>query len=257
MRLFILPAALLAAFCFYLACPQADGVFLAPLHALYGKTRRLCAAKDGSIDEPFALSMFLFLVLLIPSALGALHPIVSVLLLAPTCSAPAVIRAAGKAKRDLDAGVYANNIPVYEALVRDTCSALAPAFVLHGCAPLLLAAVGMPLYMGCGLAWCFLALQAVKDELSQAGKLFAGLSKIADKALTGLFLLSCGLVGRNPLLTLGRGAQNRLLSILGIQQDETETHAPVAGDISQAVFLCIFCLVLLCLLVSLVIFPVV
>ena len=59
-------------------------------------------------------------------------------------------------------------------------------------------------------------------------------------------LLCSGAVGRNPLRTRGRGAQGRLLSILGIAGDGTDTHAPMAGDIPQSIFLCGFASFILC-----------
>ena len=59
-------------------------------------------------------------------------------------------------------------------------------------------------------------------------------------------LLCSGAVGRNPLRTRGRGAQGRLLSILGIAGDGADTHAPMAGDIPQAIFLCGFAAFILC-----------
>ena len=54
-----------------------------------------------------------------------------------------------------------------------------------------------------------------------------------------------------------RQAQTRLMSILGIAQDGTDTHAPVSGDISQGTFLCCFCAVLLCLVLTLLLLPLV
>ena len=59
-------------------------------------------------------------------------------------------------------------------------------------------------------------------------------------------LLCAGAVGRNPLRTRGHGAQGRLLSILGIAGDGADTHAPMAGDIPQSIFLCGFASFILC-----------
>jgi len=163
----------------------------------------------------------------------------------------------GAVKRELDSGAYARDIPAYEALVRETCAALAPAFVAHVCAPLLLMAVGLPLRLSAALGWGFLALTAVSSENEQADRLLGLLIHPADAVFGFLLRLCCGVTGRNPFRTGGRGAQTRLMSILGIAQDDTDTHAPVSGDISQGTFLCCFCAVLLCLVLTLLLLPLV
>ena len=162
-----------------------------------------------------------------------------------------------RAPRELDSGAYARDIPAYEALVRETCAALAPAFVAHVCAPLLLMAVGLPLRLSAALGWGFLALTAVSGENEQADRLLGLLVHPADAVFGFLLRLCCGVTGRNPFRTGGRGAQTRLMSILGIAQDDTDTHAPVSGDISQGTFLCCFCAVLLCLVLTLLLLPLV
>jgi len=70
--------------------------------------------------------------------------------------------------------------------------------------------------------------------------------------LRTLLVLCSGLAGRNPLRTRGRDAKSRLLSILGIAGDGTDTHPPMSGDITQAIFICSFCAWLLCLVLTIV-----
>ena len=134
---------------------------------------------------------------------------------------------------------------------------LTPAFVAHVCAPLLLMAVGLPLRLSAALGWGFLALTAVSGENEQADRLLGLLVHPADAVFGFLLRLCCGVTGRNPFRTGGRGAQTRLMSILGIAQAGTDTHAPVSGDISQGTFLCCFCAVLLCLVLTLLLLPLV
>ena len=42
------------------------------------------------------------------------------------------------------------------------------------------------------------------------------------------------------------------MSILGLDEGDADGHAPVAGDVTQAVFLCCLSLALLCVLLGLV-----
>ena len=137
------------------------------------------------------------------------------------------------------------------------CAALAPAFVAHVCVPLVLMAVGLPLRLSAALGWGFLALTAVSSKNEQADRLLGLFVHPADALMKTLMLLCCGVTGRNPFRTKGRDAQTRLMSILGVAQDETATHAPVSGDISQGTFLCCFCTVLLCLVLTLLLLPLV
>ena len=73
--------------------------------------------------------------------------------------------------------------------------------------------------------------------------------------MRGMLLLCSCVVGRNPLRAHGDEPRALLLSILGIAGDGTDTHAPVAGDIAQAVFLCCFASALLCLMLTVALLP--
>ena len=161
----------------------------------------------------------------------------------------------GAVKRELDSGAYSRDIPAYESLVRETCAALAPAFVAHVCVPLVLMAVGLPLRLSAALGWGFLALSAVSNENEQADRLLGLLVRPADALFSFLLLLCSGVAGRSPFRIGGRDVKSRLINILGVAQDATATHAPVSGDISQGTFLCCFCTVFLCLVMTLLLLP--
>lgn len=240
MRLFAFPAALFLAFILYCAAPKLAEWLPRAFQKLYALFRRL----DERAPRELAFPAFLLTLMLAPFLLALIHPAVEAVLMAFPLFGLSCIPVSGAVKRELDSGAYARDIPAYEALVRETCAALAPAFVAHVCAPLLLMAVGLPLRLSAALGWGFLALTAVSGENEQADRLLGLLVHPTDAVFGFLLRLCCGVTGRNPFRTGGRGAQTRLMSILGIAQDDTDTHAPVSGDISQGTFLCCFCAVL-------------
>lgn len=253
MRLFAFPAALFLAFILYCAAPKLPNGSPAPF-----KNSMLFSGDSTSAPRAeLAFPAFLLTLMLTPFLLALIHPAVEAVLMAFPLFGLSCIPVSGAVKRELDSGAYARDIPAYEALVRETCAALAPAFVAHVCAPLLLMAVGLPLRLSAALGWGFLALTAVSGENEQADRLLGLLVHPADAVFGFLLRLCCGVTGRNPFRTGGRGAQTRLMSILGIAQDDTDTHAPVSGDISQGTFLCCFCAVLLCLVLMLLLLPLV
>ena len=253
MRLLAYPAALLLAFVLYCAAPRLAELLSLALQKLYALFGRL----DERSPRPLAFPAFLLAVMLTPFLLALIHPAVEAVLMAFPIFGLARIPQSGAVKRELDSGAYSRDIPAYEALVRETCAALAPAFAAHVCVPLVLMAVGLPLRLSAALGWGFLALTAVSSKNEQADRLLGLLIHPMDALFKALMLLCCGVTGRNPFRTKGRDAQTRLMSILGVAQDETATHAPVSGDISQGTFLCCFCTVLLCLVLTLLLLPLV
>ena len=253
MRLLAYPAALLLAFVLYCAAPRLAELLSLALQKLYALFGRL----DERSPRPLAFPAFLLAVMLTPFLLALIHPAVEAVLMAFPIFGLARIPQSGAVKRELDSGAYSRDIPAYEALVRETCAALAPAFAAHVCVPLVLMAVGLPLRLSAALGWGFLALTAVSSKNEQADRLLGLLIHPMDALFKALMLLCCGVTGRNPFRTKGRDAQTRLMSILGIAQDDTDTHAPVSGDISQGTFLCCFCTVLLCLVLTLLLLPLV
>ena len=253
MRLFAFPAALFLAFILYCAAPKFAGGLARALQKLYALFQRL----DARAPRKLAFPAFLLTLMLVPFLLALLHPAVEAVLMAFPLFGLSCIPQSGAVKRELDSGAYSRDIPAYEALVRETCAALAPAFVAHVCVPLVLMAVGLPLRLSAALGWGFLALTAVSSKNEQADRLLGLLIHPMDALFKALMLLCCGVTGRNPFRTKGRDAQTRLMSILGIAQDDTDTHAPVSGDISQGTFLCCFCTVLLCLVLTLLLLPLV
>ena len=116
-------------------------------------------------------------------------------------------------------------------------------------------AVGLPLRLSAALGWGFLALSAVSNENEQADRLLGLLVRPADALFSFLLLLCSGVAGRSPFRIGGRDVKSRLMNILGVAQDATATHAPVSGDISQGTFLCCFCTVFLCLVMTLLLLP--
>ena len=253
MRLFVYPAALFLAFVLYCAAPKFVGGLSRALQKLYALFQQL----DARAPRKLAFPAFLLTLMLVPFLLALLHPAVEAVLMAFPLFGLSCIPRSGAVKRELDSGAYSRDIPAYESLVRETCAALAPAFVAHVCVPLVLMAVGLPLRLSAALGWGFLALSAVSNENEQADRLLGLLVRPADALFSFLLLLCSGVAGRSPFRIGGRDVKSRLINILGVAQDATATHAPVSGDISQGTFLCCFCAVLLCLVLTLLLLPLV
>ena len=248
MRIFAVPAALLLACCVYMTLPAARDMLLRLIARAYAAVLRRFTRRTGETDDTPALSVFLLSLCGALALLGAIHPLLSMLLMAPAFTGLTILPACAKVKDELDSGKYARDIPAYEALVRETCAAIAPAFVADIIAPMLLCAIGMPLHVGTALGGLYLALQALSPRLSVAARASAFVYRISERIFIFFLLLCCGAVGRNPLHTHGHHAQDRLLSILHIAPGENG-RAPMAGDIAQSVFLAslsafIFCFAL-------------
>lgn len=239
MRIFAVPAAVLLACCLYLPLPLARNALYAALRRLYTPVLRAFSRKGGKADDTLALIAFLLL-MMGALLLAALHPLVAAVLMALSFTGLSVLPSCAKIKAELDAGTYARDIPAYEALVRETCTSVAPAFSKEVFAPLILCAAGMPLHMGPSLALAYAALCALSDQQPLAARIAATIQRFASRVFRAFILLCSGVVGRNPLRTQGRSDEARLLSILGIGGDGTDTHAPMAGDIPQGIFLCGF-----------------
>ena len=241
MRMLALPAACILAFILYPLLPQAERRILEAIDSSFSRFARRFS------DENQALPAFLLLLFAMSSLFAALHPAVAALLMAPLFSAPAILPGCVQMKDDLDSGKYVRDIPAYEANVRKTCAALAPAFLAGAVSPMLLCAAGMPLYIGCGLGWVYFALRELHPYSAAAQRIMVVLLRLSDRVFSFFMLLCAGVVGRNPLRTKGHDAKSHLMSILGIAQDGADTHAPMAGDIPQGIFLCCFCCALLLL----------
>lgn len=251
MRLFAYPAALFLAFILYCAAPKFAGGLARALQKLYALFQQL----DARAPRKLAFPAFLLTLMLVPFLLALLHPAVEAVLMAFPLFGLSCIPRSGAVKRELDSGAFEKDIPAYEAKVRAACAALIPEFVAHLCAPLLLMALGMPLHLGGALGWAYLALCSSCPDIPKADKLLGYIVRVSDKVFSALLVLCSGVAGRNPFRTGGHGAQNRLMNILGITDDDHATHAPVSGDISQAAFLCCFCICLLCLMLTLALIP--
>lgn len=257
MRILTLPASFLLAFLLYLPFPSVVTLRDRALCALHARIVRLFTGKKGRADEKAALAFFLLALSGCAALIGAIHPLCASVICAPVFSAPACLSLSASVKRTLDSGAFADNFSDYEAQVRETCADFAPAFVTGACAPMVLLAIGTPLYLGSALAWAYAGLRACAVCCPAARRISEAISRAAESLFVVLLVLCCGAVGRNPLRTDGKGARSRLLSILGIADGEARTHAPVSGDIVQAAFLCCFCMVLLAVLLSLVLLPLV
>ena len=245
----LLPALSLAlAFALYLPLPAA-GAWLARLpRALYHHLSGALTHRKKAADPHLTLGLLLLLILAAGAFAGALPALWQAVLCAPALSAIALLPPSAAVKRELDSGVLAHDTAAYEARVRDTCAALAPSFVADGTAPLLLCALGAPLGLSVALVWAYAVLRALStaDALSQRAVTL--LLRPADAVLRALLLLCAPLAGRSPFRVTGRRAKERLMSILGLADDGTQDHSPVAGDVTQGVFLCCLCLALLCVI---------
>lgn len=254
MRILTLPVSLLLAFFLYSLCPQAAGFLSSLLQRLYARLLTRFTRRDGRTDDAPALACFLLLTAAAASLPGAVHPLAAAVVMTPLFAAFALLPSGAQIKQELDSGTYARDIPAYESLVRDSCAAFAPAFVQDACAPLLLCALGMPLHLSCALGWAYFALRALCDTQPLARRILALILRPANAVMHALLVLCAGVAGRSPLRTRGATVQARLMSTLGIAGDETDTHAPMAGDISQAAFLCCFVIFLLCVMLCIVFF---
>ena len=145
---------------FRCAAPKFAGGLARALQKLYALFQRL----DARAPRKLAFPAFLLTLMLVPFLLALLHPAVEAVLMAFPLFGLSCIPQSGAVKRELDSGAYSRDIPAYESLVRETCAALAPAFVAHVCVPLVLMAVGLPLRLSAALGWGFLALSAVSNE---------------------------------------------------------------------------------------------
>ena len=247
MRIFAVPAALLLACCVYLPLPRAWEGLDAALRRLYAPFARAFTRKSGQTDDVPALLVCLLVLCGVLVPLAALHPLLAMVLMAPAFTGLSALPPGARVKDELDSGKYARDIPAYEALVRETCRSLAPAFVSGIAAPMILCAAGMPLHLGPALGLGYALLCALAPQVPAAASIAAAVQRVAERVFCAFMLLCSGAVGRNPLRTKGRGAQERLLSILGIAGDGSDTHAPMAGDIPQGIFLCGFSAFILCL----------
>jgi len=238
MRALALPAAVVLSLCLYAPLPALE-------KKLYGMISRLCAAmqtvlENKQIKARHALPITLALLALVSALLSAVHPLVCAAVAAPLFTFSAVMPGCINAKEALDSGKYARDIPAYEAIVRENCLSLAPAFVRGLFAPLLLTAAGLPLYIGPALAYVYAALCAAGGGHAWAARALARINRAADKVFSAMLVLCAGLVGRNPLRIHARSAQERLIRTLGVAGDRTDTHAPMSGDIAQGLFVCCF-----------------
>lgn len=246
MRIFAVPASILLACCLYMPLPAAKDVLFRLIRQAYAVFLRLFTRRTGKTDDaPALIVFFLFLggVLLL---LGAAHPLIAMLLMAPAFTGLTVLPACARVKDELDSGAYARDIPAYEALVRDTCASLVPAFIEGVVSPMLLCAFGMPLHLGAAFGGIYTALHALRDSLPIAARVCGSVHRAAEHIFVFFLKLCAGAVGRNPLRTKGRSAKERLLSILSIAPNAADSRAPMAGDIAQGVFLCGFSSFILC-----------
>lgn len=256
MRALALPAALLLSFLLYLCFPKLSEYAASGIRRLYALLLPRFTRKDGAADDRPALAVFCLMLSGAAALIGAVHPIVSALICAALFPGLSILPQSAAIKDELDSGLYARDIPAYESRVRTACASLAPAFVSDVCAPLLLIALGTPLYLGTALGTAWLCLRALCSENRDAMRIVTLLLRPADAVMRAMMLLCSGVVGRNPTRTSGGRAKERLISILGIAGDETDTHAPMAGDIAQGVFLCCFAVVLLCVMLTFVLLAV-
>ena len=252
MRLLALPAATLLAAFLYPILPQAVSWIGHALNRLHALVLRAFTRKSGKTDDGPALLAFVLLLAGCAALLSAIHPLIEAIVIAPLFVGLSVFPSCAAVKAELDSGKYARDIPAYEARVREICISIASAFISGVCAPLLACSAGMPLHLGAALGWALLALRTRQDTHPLAQRIIQRIDRIADAVFCVFLILCSGAAGRSPFRTRGKGAEARMMNILGIAGDGTDMHAPMAGDISQAAFLCCFASVLLLIMLTLV-----
>ena len=244
MRMLALPAALVLGVLFYTLLPQTGMGISRAMDALYRKVSGLIEKKTGEQSERIALAAYL----LIPAAtaflLDLLHPIAAALVMAPLFPFFALMPECFAAKHELDSGKYAKDREGYEGRVVHCCEALGEALVPCLMTPIILCAVGMPLYLGGALGWAYTALRLLEIKEPWLIRILALLERVGNAVAVFLLRLCAGLFGRNPLRVGGADAKETLVNLLGLR-DEND-HAPISGDISQAAFACCLCAFLLC-----------
>jgi len=248
MRMLSLPAALLLGAALYTNVPSLREKLPAALRALHERIRRLFMDKDGKTDERSALLVFFLALAAAAILLCALHPIAAALTMAPLFSGFSPLPSCAKTKQELDSGAFSKDIPEYERLVVAACRPLGDAFAHHIAAPLLLCALGLPLSLGCALGWLYAGLHALGGDFPLCDPPCRRIRQAGDAALIAFFLLCSGLVGRNPLRVGGKSAGEKLMHLLSLEGDTD--HAPIAGDITQGIFLCSLSAALLCALLT-------
>lgn len=246
MRIFAVPAAILLACCLYMPLPAAKDTLFRLISRAYAAALRPFTRRTGETDDAHAQIVFFLLLSSVLLLLGAIHPLVAMLLMAPAFTGLSVLPACARVKDELDSGKYVRDIPSYEALVRDACASLAPAFIEGVVAPMILCVLGMPLHLGAALGGIYTTLRALEHDLSASPRILSSIHRLSDRVFVFFLLLCAGAVGRNPLRTSGRCADDRLLSILSISPGASDSRAPMAGDITQGVFLCCFASAILC-----------
>ena len=252
MQMLALPAAALLACFLYPIVPQAASWMEQLLVRLHALILRAFTRESGRTDEGPALLTFILLLAGCAALLSAIHPLLEAIIIAPLLSGLSLFPGCAAIKAELDSGRYARDIPAYEARVRETCASFAPAFVSGVCAPLLVCAAGMPLHLGAALGWALAALRIRPSDLPLARQIISRIDRTTNAIFCAYLTLCSGVAGRSPFHTQGKDAQARMMNILGVAGDSTDTHAPVAGDISQAAFLCCFSAALLLLSLTLI-----
>lgn len=248
MRMLALPAAVLFGAALYMLSSQAEDRISVVLRAMLAKFRRHFTSRGGKTDERSAFAVYFLALAAAATLLGAIHPLAAAIVMAPLFSGFSPLPVCASAKLELDSGKFSKNIPEYERRVLAACEPLGEAFAHRVIAPMLLCALGIPLHLGCAAGWLYMGLTAVRGELPAAEKLLRSICKAGEAVFIALLLLCAGLVGRNPLHVGGKGAKEKLLHLLCLKGEID--HAPIAGDITQAIFLCVMTTVLLCFLLT-------
>ena len=246
MRILSLPIAILLAACVYIPFRRTAARVADAVRALYGRFLLLFTRKSGKTDEQLAFPLFLLVFGGACQLIGGLHMLLAALVLAPVFSALSLLPQAARAKEELDSGALSSNIAEYEAKVRSLCAALGPAFATDMVAPMLLYALGAPIHMGCVLTSAYLAARALHDAHPAAMRTVRVIGIPCAAVTRGLLLLCSCVVGKNPLHAKGDTLRELMLSILDLTTGSANSRDPVAGDITQAVFLLCFVSAFLC-----------
>jgi len=134
MRAFALPAAVILSLCLHMPMPALPRKLDLLFARLHGGVQTVLQNKQ--MDTRHASAVTLLVLTLAAALLSAVHPLLCAVLAAPLFTFSAVMPGCAAAKEELDSGRYARDIPAYEAVVRENCLSLAPAFARGFFAPL-------------------------------------------------------------------------------------------------------------------------
>lgn len=218
------------------AVARAMRRFFTAMQALLFKT-----AGEDSVRLAPALSLLFVTAMacILGGALGAVHPLLCALLIAPFISLPGLIRRALSVREALEEGVCTSDEERagYERRIMDAIGVLAEQCARQLFVPLLLSTLLLPLHLASAAFGALYALRLLPEECAWARKANAFLNRIGDALMTLCVIPTAALCGTEMGMALRarkRGVKDVLLSAVGVDSTFKSGHRPVTGDISQS-----------------------